>query len=78
MRSLVIGFFGLSLLFFAAQTPALAGWCAVLKVGGTSCGFTTFEQCMATVSGIGGSCYQDRTPDPQPASPQKKKKKQPA
>lgn len=81
MRSLVVvGFFGLSLLFIDAQVPALAGWCAILKVGGTSCGFTSFEQCMATVSGGGGSCYQDGTPDRQPATPQKKpqKKKQPA
>ena len=75
MRSLVVaGLFGLFLLSFDARTQALAGWCAILKVGGTTCGFTTFEQCMATLSGIGGSCYQDRTPDPQPATPQKKKK----
>jgi hypothetical protein len=36
-------------------------WCAYYTAGeggggGTNCGFTTFEQCMATVSGIGGFC----------------------
>jgi len=34
-------------------------WCAVYggDAGGASnCGFTTIEQCRATVSGIGGSC----------------------
>jgi Protein of unknown function (DUF3551) len=35
-------------------------WCANYSDGegggGTNCGFTTFEQCLATVSGIGGFC----------------------
>lgn len=34
-------------------------WCAQYGPGGDggrNCGFRTFEQCMATVSGIGGFC----------------------
>jgi hypothetical protein len=37
-------------------------WCAYYDIGGgggggaTNCGWATFEQCLATVSGIGGSC----------------------
>jgi uncharacterized protein DUF3551 len=34
-------------------------WCAVYggsMNGSSNCGFTTWQQCMATVSGIGGSC----------------------
>ena len=36
-------------------------WCAYygggdIGGGGTNCGFTTFEQCMATLSGMGGFC----------------------
>jgi len=35
-------------------------WCAQYSGGahggGRNCGFVTFEQCMATVSGIGGFC----------------------
>jgi Protein of unknown function (DUF3551) len=33
-------------------------WCAVYDVGGSAsnCGFVTRDQCMATVSGIGGFC----------------------
>jgi Protein of unknown function (DUF3551) len=36
-------------------------WCAVYgdDFGGTNCGFTTFEQCLATVSGIGGFCERN-------------------
>jgi Protein of unknown function (DUF3551) len=31
-------------------------WCAYYGSGGTNCGFVAFEQCLATVSGIGGFC----------------------
>lgn len=56
-------------------TPAQAQnypWCAyyggVMGGGGTNCGFTTFEQCMATVSGIGGFCDRNTQYQP-PARP---------
>jgi hypothetical protein len=44
---------------FLIADPAAADpykWCAVERNGGTNCGFTTIEQCRATVSGIGGFC----------------------
>ena len=31
-------------------------WCAVDGGGGTNCGFSTIEQCRASISGMGGSC----------------------
>ncbi len=39
-------------------------WCAYYGGrfgggGGTNCGFTTFEQCLATVNGIGGFCARN-------------------
>ncbi len=38
-------------------------WCAQYGGphgdGGRNCGFTTFAQCMATVSGIGGFCERN-------------------
>jgi len=38
-------------------TAQNAAWCAYYKGGaGTSCGFATFQQCMASVSGVGGTC----------------------
>jgi hypothetical protein len=33
-------------------------WCAIYKGGGTNCGFTTFQQCLATVSEA-GICTQN-------------------
>ena len=35
---------------------AKADWCAIYRNGGTNCGFQTFQQCQASVSGIGGFC----------------------
>ena len=48
----------------ALATPTRAGseypWCAQYggadDGGGRNCGFSTLEQCRATISGIGGSC----------------------
>ena len=41
-------------------------WCAVLDTGDASynCGFVSFEQCMATVRGIGGTCMVNTTYSP--------------
>jgi hypothetical protein len=38
-------------------------WCAQYGggTGGRNCGFTTFAQCQADVSGIGGFCEQNTT-----------------
>jgi Protein of unknown function (DUF3551) len=67
-------------LFVAAVTlvtPADAQnypWCAIYSRGGagggTNCGFVSFEQCMATASGLGSFCYRNTQfvppPDPHP------------
>jgi hypothetical protein len=53
----------------AASTPARAEvqypWCAQYRppLDAVNCGFTSFQQCLATVRGIGGYCY------PNPAYP---------
>ena len=50
---------------FALATPARADiqypWCAQHsgRDGGRNCGFSTLEQCRATVSGIGGFCERN-------------------
>jgi hypothetical protein len=47
-------------------TPAAAieyPWCAQYGwsgQGGRNCGFSTYRQCMATVSGIGGYCERNQ------------------
>jgi hypothetical protein len=41
-------------------------WCAIYNVGDAaySCSFVTFEQCRASVSGIGGTCMLNNTYNP--------------
>ena len=53
------------------ENPAEAqngAWCAYYDTGdggSKDCGFATFDQCLATVRGIGGNCG----PSPYPSSP---------
>ena len=59
------------------QTPASAAWCAEYSgLGGTEqCGFSSFEQCQATVSGIGGFCRPSQYNSPGYASAGRTKKR---
>ena len=44
-------------------------WCAIYSGyddGGTNCGFTTFEQCMATARGLGSNCQPNTQYVPPP------------
>jgi len=43
-------------------------WCAIYGTGfeGTNCGFTTFQQCLNTVTGIGGFCEPNTQYQPPP------------
>jgi hypothetical protein len=53
-------------------------WCAVYggRDGGASnCGFLTIEQCMATVSGIGGSCEPNQFYNPRHAGERARKRR---
>jgi hypothetical protein len=58
-----------------AAAPAQAQnypWCAYYAMGddggGTNCGFVSFEQCMTTLSGMGGFCVLNNQYHP-PAGP---------
>jgi Protein of unknown function (DUF3551) len=59
------GFAGVTLVVLTGLgTPAQAQnypWCVVSSAyeGGQNCGFSTFDQCMATRLGIGGFCVQN-------------------
>ena len=35
-------------------------WCAAYRNGSNNCGFTTIEQCRASVSGVGGFCQPNQ------------------
>ncbi len=63
---------------FVLGTPAAAKgppWCAAYRTGATNCGFNTYEQCLAAISGIGGYCnrnYIDGEPDKPAAGKERK------
>ena len=44
-----------------AQSPYDYPWCAVYTKtsGATSCYYTSFQQCLATMRGIGGTCIRN-------------------
>jgi uncharacterized protein DUF3551 len=68
MRSLAIFAITAATLSLAAHaTPAQAReypWCARYDTWSYNCGFETFQQCLATISGAGGLC----TPNPRAAA----------
>lgn len=75
MRPMICALAGLAISATLPAAPATAyempydpyPWCAVYggDTGGASnCGFSTLEQCRATVSGIGGSCEPNQFYNP--------------
>jgi hypothetical protein len=82
MRSTTFILPALAALALFAPTPGHADpykWCAQYgghSGGGRNCGFVTWDQCMATVSGIGGFCEPNQFytgPDRRPAPPPRKR-----
>ena len=74
MRSTALALvaFGIAFVAGAASSGAQAQnypWCAVYNMGDNAynCGFATYEQCRATISGIGGFC--ERNTQFQPVRP---------
>jgi hypothetical protein len=70
MQTILFGLATLTVALMGDPRPSAARawfpWCAQYadRSGVTSCAFSTFEQCRATVSGIGGSCVQNWYPAP--------------
>lgn len=48
-------------------------WCAIMDNDGTTqCGYLTQQQCLQTISGVGGECIRNpagSAPQPPPAAP---------
>jgi hypothetical protein len=64
MRTLLAALFVITLSGVVERAAAepYYPWCAELRDrsgSSTNCGFTSFEQCMATVRGIGGFCHEN-------------------
>jgi Protein of unknown function (DUF3551) len=67
-----LSLFGVLFVAAAISTPAHAQnrpWCAFYSGhfgGATNCGFSTYEQCLATISGVGGWCQPNTMYVPPP------------
>jgi Protein of unknown function (DUF3551) len=63
MRTLMAAVIAAPLMVLSTGTASAQNypWCAVynLRGGATNCGFVSFAQCQATVSGIGGFCQRN-------------------
>jgi hypothetical protein len=59
VSAVLIGLAGIGTSADAQNYPWCAYYGGSMGGGGTNCGFITFEQCMATVSGIGGICMRN-------------------
>jgi len=60
---LSVAFLGVASVFGTSAAHAQEyPWCAEYggRQGGTNCGFTSWRQCMAAVSGNGGYCTENR------------------
>ena len=57
MRTLaVVTLTCLALSYVGIGRAEAAPWCANYSDKSTNCGFTTFQQCEADISGVGGFC----------------------
>lgn len=64
MRTLIALAALLTVITMDAAVSAPGKWCARYNDGSTNCGFATFKQCQASISGAGGICSRN----PQPPS----------
>src|SRR5581483_8260040 len=56
-----------SVLLLGASAVPAAPWCAAYRNGSNNCGFYTYEQCLAAVSGVGGFCNRNYEEPERPA-----------
>ena len=83
MRNVVTGIVAILVVLAAGRAGAIEyPWCAEYSGrGGGNCGFSTYEQCRASVSGVGGLCrenpfYLYQAPTPGKREPVRGKKRQ--
>lgn len=80
MRALTVIFATAAVFVIGLNSDAKAqgSWCSWYDRSTYNCGFYTFEQCMANVSGIGGICrpnyFEPQRTAPPKAKPRKRKR----
>ncbi|MCC6778616.1 MAG: DUF3551 domain-containing protein [Hyphomicrobiales bacterium] len=59
MRNLTGGLVLMAALTAAGSSAQAAPWCAFYDASTYNCGFHSYQQCLATISGVGGICRQN-------------------
>jgi hypothetical protein len=62
MRTIVLVAILFAEMSLTATSAAAGTWCGTFRLGSTSCGYSSSEECMATVRGLGGFCYPNPFP----------------
>ena len=60
-RGILVGMLAATTMLDARSTASAAPWCAWFTRSFYDCSYYTFEQCLATISGIGGWCQPNTT-----------------
>jgi hypothetical protein len=63
LTTFAVGALGAAALAMAGTTADAGAWCATYRRGVENCGYSSYEQCRATASGLGGSCRPNPFPN---------------
>jgi Protein of unknown function (DUF3551) len=62
MRTIVVVAIALAAMSLTSTFANAGTWCGTYKLGSTSCGYSSSEECLATVRGLGGFCQPNPFP----------------
>jgi len=62
MRTIVLVAIALAGMSLTSTFADAGTWCATYRLGSTSCGYSSSDQCWATVRGLGGFCQPNPFP----------------
>jgi hypothetical protein len=62
MRTIVLVAIALAGMSLTSTFADAGTWCGSFRLSSTNCGYSSSEECMATVRGLGGFCYPNPFP----------------
>jgi len=62
MRTIVLVAIALIGMALTSTSAGAGSWCGTYRLGSTNCGYSSVEECMATVRGLGGFCQPNPFP----------------
>jgi hypothetical protein len=65
MRAITVAASLLTMVLLCSDGAQAAPWCARYNTGLNACNFYSFQQCMTSLSGVGGVCEPNQSENPQ-------------